>query len=56
MTEEEEVQTGENGEVLLVVLVTAVLPAEVARPAASTLTEKLASAVTVQKVGNGQRK
>lgn len=55
VTEEEEVQTGENGEVLLAVFVTAILPAEVARPAANTLAEKLASAVTVQKVGIGNQ-
>ncbi|XP_063590608.1 uncharacterized protein LOC134767529 [Penaeus indicus] len=50
VTEEEEVQTGENGEVLLAVFVTAILPAEVARPAANTLAEKLASTVNVQKL------
>ncbi|XP_042865204.1 uncharacterized protein LOC122248898 isoform X2 [Penaeus japonicus] len=50
VTEEEEVQTGENGAVLLVVAVTAILPAEVARPAANTLMEKLASAVTIHKL------
>nr|XP_045615650.1 uncharacterized protein LOC123768905 [Procambarus clarkii] len=50
VSETEEVKVGEPGGLVLVVMVTALLPADTARRAANTLVEKLANNVTLEKL------